>query len=70
MKQRDLGVAKTIKYAFTLDTLKYLLTHIKNKFTTKEEMNNKVDKVEGKGLSSNNFLWEKLSSICSKVSFL
>jgi hypothetical protein len=63
MKQRGLGVAKTIKYAFTLDTLKYLLTHIKNKFITKEEMNNKVDKVEGKELSSNNFSNEDANNI-------
>ena len=50
-------------YTFTLDTLKYLLTNIKNKFITKEEMNNKVDKVEGKRLSSNNFSDEDANNI-------
>ena len=52
-------------YTFTLDTLKYLLTNIKNKFITKEEMNNKVVKVEGKGLSSNNFSNEDKNNINS-----
>lgn len=50
-------------YTFTLDTLKYLLTNIKNKFATKEEMSNKVDKIEGKELSSNNFSDEDINNI-------
>jgi hypothetical protein len=54
---------KALKYTFTLDTLKYLLTNIKNKFVTKEELNNKVDKVEGKQLSSNNFSDEDINNI-------
>jgi hypothetical protein len=67
MGQQDQGSDKTVKYTFTftLDTLKYLLTNIKNKFTTKEEMNNKVNKVEGKGLSSNNFSNEDINNINS-----
>ncbi len=63
MEQQDQNSAKIEKYTFTLDTLKYLLTNIKNKFITKEEMNNKVDKVEGKGLSSNNFSNEDVNNI-------
>lgn len=50
-------------YTFTLDTLKYLLNNIKNKFATKKEINNKVDKVEGKRLSSNNFSNEDVNNI-------
>ncbi len=63
MEQQNQNSAKIEKYTFTLDTLKYLLTNIKNKFITKEEMNNKVDKVEGKGLSSNNFSNEDVNNI-------
>lgn len=54
-------------YTFTLDTLKHLLTNIKNKFITKEEMNSKVVKVEGKGLSSNNFSDEDVNNINSSL---
>ena len=57
------NVIKAIEYSFTLDTLKYLLTTIKSKFITKEEMNNKVDKVEGKQLSSNNFSGKDVNNI-------
>lgn len=63
MEQQDRSSAKIEKYTFTLDTLKYLLTNIKNKFVTKEEMNNKVDKVEGKELSANNFSDEDINNI-------
>ena len=57
------NVIKSPEYSFTLDTLKYLLTTIKSKFVTKEEMNNKVDKVDGKQLSSNNFSDEDVNNI-------
>ena len=57
------NVVKVPEYTFTLDTLKYLLTNIKNKFVTKEELNNKVDKVEGKQLSANNFSDEDINNI-------
>lgn len=63
MGQQDQGSDKTVKYTFTLDTLKYLLANIKNKFITKEEINKKVDKVEGKELSSNNFSNEDINNI-------
>jgi hypothetical protein len=63
MGQQDQGSDKTVKYTFTLDTLKYLLSNIKKKFITKEEMNKKVDKVEGKELSSNNFSNEDVNNI-------
>lgn len=63
MGQKDQGSVKTMGYTFTLDTLKYLLTNIKNKFVTKEEPNNKVDKVEGKQLSTNNFSDEDINNI-------
>jgi hypothetical protein len=63
MEQQDQSSVKIAKYTFTLDTLKYLLTNIKSKFTTKGEMNNKVDKVEGKELSSNNFSNEDVNNI-------
>ena len=63
MGQQDQSSDKTVKYTFTLDTLKYLLINFKNKFITKEEMNNKVDKVEGKKLSSNNFSDEDANNI-------
>lgn len=63
MGQQDQSSDKTVKYTFTLDTLKYLLSNIKKKFITKEEMNKKVDKVEGKELSSNNFSNEDVNNI-------
>lgn len=63
MEQQDQGSVNTTKYTFTLDTLKYLLANIKNKFITKEEINRKVDKVEGKELSSNNFSNEDANNI-------
>ena len=63
MEQQNRSSDKTVKYTFTLDTLKYLLSNIKKKFITKEEMNKKVDKVEGKELSSNNFSNEDVNNI-------
>ena len=63
MKQQNRSSDKIENFTFTLDTLKYLLSNIKNKFITKEEMNNKVDKVEGKELSSNNFSDEDANNI-------
>lgn len=63
MGQQDQSSDKTVKYTLTLDTLKYLLSNIKKKFITKEEMNKKVDKVEGKELSSNNFSNEDVNNI-------
>jgi hypothetical protein len=63
MEQQDRSSDKIENFTFTLDTLKYLLINFKNKFITKEEMNNKVDKVEGKELSSNNFSDEDANNI-------
>jgi sulfatase maturation enzyme AslB (radical SAM superfamily) len=64
IKKTNLQDADKIEnFTFTLDTLKYLLINFKNKFITKEEMNNKVDKVEGKELSSNNFSDEDANNI-------
>lgn len=63
MEQQGQSSDKIEKFTFTLDTLKYLVTNIKNKFITKEEMDDKVDKVEGKELSSNNFSNEDVNNI-------
>ena len=63
MEQQNRSSDKIENFTFTLDTLKYLLINFKNKFITKEEMNNKVDKVEGKELSSNNFSDEDANNI-------
>lgn len=63
MEQQGQSSDKIEKFTFTLDTLKYLVANIKNKFTTKEEMDDKVDKVEGKELSSNNFSNEDANNI-------
>ena len=63
MEQQNRSSDKIENFTFTLDTLKYLLINFKNKFITKEEMNNKVDKVEGKKLSSNNFSDEDANNI-------
>ena len=42
-------------YVFTDSTLKYLLEKIKSKIALKSELDNKVDKVNGKGLSDKDF---------------
>lgn len=63
MEQQNRSSDKIENFTFTLDTLKYLLSNIKKKFITKEEMNKKVDKVEGKELSSNNFSNEDVNNI-------
>ena len=42
-------------YVFTDSTLKYLLKKIKSKIALKSELDNKLDKVDGKGLSDNDF---------------
>ena len=42
-------------YVFTDSTLRYLLKKIKSKIALKSELDNKVDKVDGKGLSDNDF---------------
>ena len=42
-------------YGFDSNTLKYLLLKLKSKFVTKSEADNKVDKVPGKQLSTNDF---------------
>lgn len=63
MGQQNRSSDKIENFTFTLDTLKYLLSNIKKKFITKEEMNKKVDKVEGKELSSNNFSNEDVNNI-------
>lgn len=63
MEQQNRSSDKIENFTFTLDTLKYLLSNIKKKFITKEEMNKKVDKIEGKELSSNNFSNEDVNNI-------
>ena len=63
MEQQNRSSDKIENFTFTLDTLKYLLSNIKKKFITKEEMNKKVNKVEGKELSSNNFSNEDVNNI-------
>ena len=42
-------------YVFNDSTLKYLLEKIKNKIALKSELDNKVDKVNGKQLSTEDF---------------
>ena len=42
-------------YVFTNSTLKYLLKELKSKIALKSELDNKVDKVDGKDLSDNDF---------------
>ena len=42
-------------YVFNDSTLKYLLEKIKSKIALKSELDNKVDKVNGKDLSDNDF---------------
>lgn len=54
-------------FGFNADTLKHLLTNVKNKFSTIEEMNNKVDKIENKSLSSNNLSDAEVSNINSSL---
>ena len=49
------NVIKTLEYSFTLDTLKYLLTKLKEKFALKSEGDLKVDKVDGKDLVTNDY---------------
>jgi hypothetical protein len=43
------------KKLISLDALQSLYNQLKSKFATKDEIENKVDKEEGKGLSSNDF---------------
>ena len=43
------------KKLISLDALQSLYNQLKSKFATKDEVDNKVDKEEGKGLSSNDF---------------
>lgn len=52
-------------FCFNSDTLNYLLANIKNKFSTIEEMNNKVDKYSNYVLSTNNLSNEEFSNINS-----
>lgn len=43
------------QYAFDIDTITYFISKIKEKFAAISELRNKVDKEEGKNLSTNNF---------------
>ena len=49
--------------SFDMNTLKYLLAKLKSGFITPDELNSKVDKVEGKDLSTNNFSDNDLTNV-------
>jgi hypothetical protein len=49
--------------SFDMSTLKYLLTKLKNNFVTPDELSSKVDKVEDKDLSTNNFSNDDVANI-------
>ena len=51
--------------SFDMNTLKYLLAKLKSNFAATDELNGKVDKVEGKDLSTNNFSNDDLANINS-----
>lgn len=51
------------QYAFDIDTITYFISKIKEKFATRSEIKNKVDKEEGKNLSTNNFSNEEKNHI-------
>ena len=48
-------VQENNKFTFSADTFKYFIRSFKNRFALKSEVNSKVDKVEGKGLSTKDF---------------
>ena len=51
------------QYAFDMDTMTYFISKIKEKFAAISELKNKVDKEEGKNLSTNNFSNEEKNHI-------
>lgn len=51
------------QYAFDIDTITYFISKIKEKFAAISETKNKVDKEEGKNLSTNNFSNEEKNHI-------
>lgn len=51
------------QYAFDIDTMTYFISKIKEKFAAISEAKNKVDKEEGKNLSTNNFSNEEKNHI-------
>jgi hypothetical protein len=53
-------------FIFDLNTLTYLITKLKTKFISTEILSLKVDKVEGKQLSSNNFSDEYKNKLDNK----
>jgi hypothetical protein len=53
-------------FIFDLNTLTYLITKLKTNFISTENLSLKVDKVEGKQLSSNNFSDEYKNKLDSK----
>ncbi len=48
-------VQENNKFTFSADAFKYFIRSFKNRFALKSEVNSKVDKVEGKGLSTKDF---------------
>ena len=53
----------TPQYAFDINTITYFISKIKEKFAAISELRNKVDKEEGKNLSTNNFSNEEKDHI-------
>ena len=51
------------QYAFDIDTITYFISKIKEEFAAISDLKNKLDKVEGKILSSNNFSNEDVNNI-------
>jgi surface protein len=51
------------QYAFDINTITYFISKIKEKFAAISELRNKVDKEEGKNLSTNNFSNEEKDHI-------
>ena len=51
------------QYVFDIDTITYFISKIKEKFAAISEAKNKVDKEEGKNLSTNNFSNEEKNHI-------
>ncbi len=63
-------VQENNKFTFSANTFKYFIRSFKNRFALKSEVNLKVDKVEGKGLSTKDFTdshYEKCKNVLSNV---
>ena len=53
-------------YIFTDETLRYLISKIKSQIASKKSLDSKVDKVDNKYLSDNDFTNEAISSLDDK----